>query len=1150
MQTDDRCHAVLSFPKLCCFLLAAFFLQASSLHAQTITVKAKDWPLEKVFATVKAQTGYVFLYTDKLLENARPVTVAVTKLPLTEFLDLIFSTQPFKYSIENKTIIVSPKPATVKPSGTQPVNAEQLPVSGVVRGPDGQPLADISVMIKGTSRGTTTKADGSFTLLASKNEMLMISGVEYETIELKIGDKTTFNITLKNKPTNLDDVIIIGYGTTKKGDVTGSVSKAPIENMQKAPVRSFDEALAGRVAGVNVSSVDGQPGSAINITIRGANSITQDNSPLYVIDGFPIESPDNNFLNPADIESLEVLKDASATAIYGSRAANGVIIITTKKGKAGPPVVTFRTSYGIQKDVNRMKLMSPYEFVKYQLEKNPADATNIYLSEGRTLDYYKTVPEIDWQDELFRTAPISNHSLSVSGGNNTTRYYVSGNSFDQDGVIINSAYKRYQGSMSLDQTFNTKLKGGVYINYAYNKQSGISPSTPESNSSTAATLFSVYGYRNFSLGGTNDLSDQLFDQFIDPTIDMRINPVLNQQHLLRENLRKNTIINAYLDYAILPQLKLKITAGINTSTIQNNQFNDTFTVYGNPRTLQGSVNGINGSVIFNESTTWINENTLTYNLKIKKDHQFTLLGGFTQSENKSSRHGSAATNLPNSDHGISGLDQGTPQTVQAYSSSWGLVSFLGRADYKFRNKYLVTLSWRADGSSKFAPDNRWGYFPSGAIAWNFSREKFSKNWRFLSDGKLRASYGLTGNNRVGDFSYLPAMNTAYNPQGYTFGNNTSLGTIPSNIGNASLKWETTEQYNIGTDLSFLNNRLSFTADVYRKTTRDLLLYANIPLSLGYANALRNIGSVRNQGLELSISSVNINTRDFTWKTSFNISFNKSKILKLTENQESMTSAAPFDNYFKTIPAFISEAGNQLGMMYGYIWEGVYQYSDFDVSTTGNYVLKDNVATNGNTRSAIQPGDIKFRDINGDLTVDSKDYAIIGRGLPVHTGGFTNDLTYKNFDLNLFFQWSYGNDIINANRYIFEGNILGRSNLNQFAGYENRWTPENSHSNMPRAGFGGSGPSTPTGTNSRVIEDGSYLRLKTVQLGYNFSPKLLSSIKIKSCRIYVAGQNLVTWTNYSGVDPEVSIFNSVLTPGVDYSAYPRPRTMTIGANITF
>ncbi|WP_345953991.1 TonB-dependent receptor [Mucilaginibacter sp. PAMB04168] len=1032
---------------------------------------------------------------------------------------------------------------------TLPVFAQQQ-ITGEVKDETGTAIPAITIRIKGKSGGTQTALNGQFSIKASPKDTLLFSGIGYANNQVAVDARTRYTIVMRTQVNSLTETVVIGYAQVKRADVTGSVVKAPIEDMQKAPVRSIDEALGGRVAGVVVSSVDGQPGSANNIVIRGANSVTQDNSPLYVIDGFPIENPDNNFIQPQDVESIDVLKDASATAIYGSRGANGVIMITTKRGKSGAPAITLSAYYGLQKDRNRMKLMNPYEFVQYQVEKSPADAANIYLRDGRTLNFYRNIPEIDWQDQFLHVAPMFNTSLSVRGGNDKTKYYVSGNVFGQNGVIINSDYRRYQGSVSLDQTFNNKVKAGIYLNIAHNKRSGISPSNPSSTSSTAASLYSVYGYRNFSLSGANDVSDDLFDPFIDPSLDLRINPILNQRHLVRDVIGRNTILNGYVDYAVTSKLKLRITGGLNETFTQNNTFNDTLTVYGNRRTLIGSTNGVNGSVIFNKNTTWINENTLTYNETFNKSHNLTLLAGITESGNRTSGYGSSATNLPRAQLGISGLNEGTPQTVTAVSSLWGLMSYLGRVDYKYKSRYLLTASYRADGSSKFAPGNKWGYFPSGALAWRFSQENFLKNNRVISDGKLRVSYGLTGNNRVTDFPYQTQMIISYNPYAYTFGNGIISGAVPGSPSNEDLKWETTEQTDVGLDLSFFKNRINITADIYRKVTRDLLLNANIPLSLGYNQALRNIGRVRNQGLELTISTDNINKRDFGWKSSFNISFNQSKILQLSEKQEAILAYAPFDATFRTIPSFITKVGNQLGMMYGYVWDGVYQYSDFNVTTTGNYILKDNIPTNGNTRSAIQPGDIKFKDLNGDLAINASDYAIIGRGLPIHTGGFNNDFRYRNFDLNLFFQWSYGNDIINANRYIFEGNILNRANLNQFASYLDRWSPTNQSSTLFRAGFGGAGPSTPTGANSRVIEDGSYLRLKTVQLGYNLPAKSAKRMGLKSLRMYCAAQNLITWTKYSGVDPEVSIYNSVLTPGVDYSAYPRPFTITLGANASF
>ncbi|MCU0395706.1 MAG: SusC/RagA family TonB-linked outer membrane protein, partial [Chitinophagaceae bacterium] len=435
------------------------------------------------------------------------------------------------------------------------------------------------------------------------------------------------------------------------------------------------------------------------------------------------------------------------------------------------------------------------------------------------------------------------------------------------------------------------------------------------------------------------------------------------------------------------------------------------------------------------------------------------------------------------------------------------------------------------------------YFPSAALSWRFSEENWFRNSTVLSDGKLRVSYGTTGNNRVADFGYLTAFGLP-NDNSYVFNNSYMAGIVPTTLGNTDLRWETTKQTNIGVDLGFFDDRIQLTVDAYRKTTSDLLLNAELPGSSGFRNAFKNIGSVENSGLEFSLNTINIKKRNFSWSSSFNISFNESKVVGLAENQESLTSAIRWDQSFQNIPAYIAKLGMPMGQMYGYIWDGVYTYDDFNRTISGGYILKDNVPTNGNTRDKIQPGDIKYRDINGDLVVDSRDYTVIGRGLPIHFGGFNNNFTYKNFDLNIFFQWSYGNDILNANSLWFQG---GRANstMNQYASYIDRWSPENTNTNIYRTkGYFGGGYST------MVVEDGSYLRLKTVSLGYNFDPKWLRKMKIRSLRAYVSGQNLLTWTNYSGLDPEVSAYNSALTPGFDFSTYPRARTITGGVKISF
>ena len=1026
------------------------------------------------------------------------------------------------------------------------INAQNISISGKVTDENNESLPGVTVTINGTQNGTLTDGDGKYSIKVKTTDKLVYSFMGYESSTLTVGNKSVINVSLKSSTTGLDEVVVVGYGTVIKKDLTGAVSKVAVSELQMAPVRSFGEALAGRVAGVQVTSSDGQPGSGINIVIRGNNSVTQANSPLYVIDGFLIENYDSNLINQQDIESFQVLKDASATAIYGARGANGVILITTKKGKKGAPVFNLDTSYGFQDIIKTMDLMSPYEFVKYQIELDPTPVsgnayktpTEVYLSDGKTLDYYKTVEGIDWQDKITQTAPIKNYNLSIRGGNENTKYAFSGSINDQDGIIINSNYKRYQGRLVLDQNLSKKIKIGINTNYSHLEQSGASPSQ-STNSATTNIMVSVWGSRPVYNGEVSD--DQLQDPDVNPANDYRVNPYLNLQNLYRLRTTKNLNSNAYLEYLIIPELKLRISSGIIENRVESDVFNNSYTQYGYP----GSINGINGSISYSQSSNWLNENTLTWNKKFNKKHTINAVGGFTVQEQKSKTYGTSANLIPadKEDLGLDGLQYGTQLRVDTFESLWTMVSFLARVNYNYASKYYFTASMRADGSSKFPTENHWGYFPSAALSWTFKNEKFLKNNKFLSDGKLRTSYGKTGNNRVGDFDYLTNY---YNPIGnsYAFNNQYVSGTVPTNLGNSKLKWETTEQTDIGLDLGFFKQRITASIDAYRKKTSDLLLSADLPFSSGFSSALKNVGQVQNQGLEFTIDTKNIETKNFSWSSSFNISFNESKVLSLNDNQENLQSNIPWDNQWQNVPAYIAKVGSPLGEMYGYISDGTYKYDDFN-NNNGIYTLKPEITTNGNTRANIQPGDIKYKDLNNDGVVNSSDYTVIGQGLPINTGGFSNNFRYKDFDLNVFFQWSYGNDILNADRILFDGNTKTLSYFNQFASYENRWTPENPNSDIFRTkGFYGGGYS------SQFVEDGSYLRLKTVSFGYNLDSNFLRKFHVKSMRLYCSGQNLATWTKYSGGDPEVNTYSSALTSGFDFSAYPRARIISFGTNITF
>ena len=1036
-------------------------------------------------------------------------------------------------------------------------------VRGKVLDDTGLEVIGASILVKGTTQGTITDMDGMFSLsVPDKNAILQVSYIGYQTLEVKVDLTKPMSIILKEDSEMLEEVVVVGYQEVKKKDLTGSVAKANMDDLLNTPVGSFDQTLGGRVAGVNVTSSEGTPGGTMNIVIRGNNSLTQDNSPLYVIDGFPVEDAAlASTINPADIESLDILKDASATAIYGARGANGVVIITTKKGSIGKPQITYDGSVTMHNVTRKIPMMNAYDFVKLQAEMYPQAVykdTGGYLmnynDEQWTLDHYKDIFQYDWQDEIFRTAFQHNHSLRLTGGTEGIRYNASASYYDQQGVLLNTGYERFQ------MRANTVVKRGkldisLTTNYSRSIQTG---STPSENSYSGMNnlFYSVWGYRPITYPNKSmeSLLNDVMDDAVDSSNDYRFNPIRSLKEEYRKYYINNLQMNGYVAYEFIKGLKLKISGGYTYDARKQDQFNNSNTRYGGPT----STDKVNAQIIRNERLTWLNENTLTYQTNIKKRHFFNALAGITFQNSDYEYYSLKATRLPNESLGMAGLSQGTLSSSSSLKSSWSMMSYLARLNYNYKSKYYATASFRADGSSKFSKKNRYGYFPSGSVAWNFMEEEFMKPLaKVLDSGKLRVSWGLTGNNRIGEYDYFALLELLKDRRGdfisngsvpsgaYPFNNDiTSVGMVPTSLPNEDLKWETTEQWNIGIDLSFFRERINFTADIYRKTTRDLLLEASLPLNSGYYSATKNIGKVRNDGLELSLSTQNIKTKNFTWTTDFNIAFNKNKIIELAENQLALTTAASFDQNYNSQPSYIAKVGLPMGMMYGYLYEGTYKYDDF-IQSGNSYTLKADVP-HFTTESNTQPGMPKYKDVNGDGIIDSNDRTVIGRGLPIHTGGFTNNFTYRGFDLSIFFQWSYGNDILNANRLFFESANNKTRELNQFATYADRWTPDNPDSDIPAA----TNSSSNRVISSRVVEDGSFLRLKTLTLGYTFPKPMISRAGLSNLRLYLAAQNLWTWTSYSGYDPEVSVRNSALTPGLDFSSYPRSFTLSFGVNVGF
>lgn len=1036
----------------------------------------------------------------------------------------------------------------------------QVLVKGTVKDNLGEGVPGASVQVKGTSQGTITDLDGKFAFsVPNKNAIIVISFIGYVTVEQKVDTQKPMVITLREDTKTLDEVVVVGYQEVRKRDLTGSVAKANMNDVLTAPVASFDQALGGRVAGVNVTSGEGMPGGTMNIVIRGNNSLTQENSPLFVIDGFPVEDTSaSSTLNPSDIESIDFLKDASATAIYGARGANGVVIVTTKKGKVGRAQLTYDGSFGVQHITRTIPMMNAYEFVKLQNEMYPTVVAGSYLMnyEGKqwTLEDYRNIDQYNWQDEIFQTAWQQSHTLRLTGGTEGVRYNASLSYYDQDGTLLETGYKRMQGRMNT-VVRRGKLNMSLTTNYSRSIQTGSTPSAT-SYSGMNNLFYSVWGYRPVTSPDTplSFLMDSATDNAVDSSNDYRFNPILSLKNEYRKNYINNLQMNGFAEYEVINGLKVKVSAGYTYDARKNDQFNNSKTRYGGPT----STDKVNAQVTRSERLTWLNENTVTYQTNIKKKHFINALAGITFQNSDYEAYAFRTTHIPNESLGMAGMSEGQASTSSSAKSSWSMLSYLGRINYNYKSKYYATASFRVDGSSKFNKNNRFGYFPSASLAWTFTEEEFMKPIKsILSNGKLRFSWGLTGNNRIGEYDYYQLLSvlksrigsyTATNsiPSGvYPFENDaTNAGTVPISLQNKNLKWETTEQWNLGVDLSFFDERIGLTMDIYRKNTRDLLLAAQLPYSSGFYNATKNIGKVRNDGLEISLNTLNIKTRDFQWSSNFNISFNKNKVLALSENQTALMTAVQFDQNYNGQSSYIAKIGLPMGLMYGYVYEGTYKYDDFNKS--GNsYSLKSSVP-HFSTENNTQPGMPKYADLNGDGVVDSNDRTIIGRGLPVHTGGLTNDFTYKGIDLSIFFQWSYGNDIMNANRLFFESSNNRSRELNQYASYTNRWTADNPTSDIPAA----TNSSSNRVISSRIIEDGSFLRLKNVTIGYTFPSQMTKKWKIDKARIYVAAQNLWTWTGYSGYDPEVSVRNSALTPGLDYSSYPRAYSVSFGVSLGF
>ncbi len=1058
----------------------------------------------------------------------------------------------------------------------------QSQISGKVVDSTGEPIIGATVAYDKGTKGVATGLDGTFRIDAGAGTEVVISYIGYQSVYAKTSPDLV--VTMKQDDTTMDEVIVVGYGSIKSRELAGSVGVVNMDDLQDVAMTSIDQALEGRVTGLAVVSSDGQPGSEASIVIRGVGSM-DDASPLFVIDGFPQEESDFTTLNPNDIESMTVLKDAASTAIYGSRGANGVIIVTTKRGQEGTPTIAYNGNISLIRATKTMEVMDPQTFVKMQADivdqyyvkqlvgaggarYNSWIQDETYYTGGKTYEDYADAPFIDWVDMMSNDNPIQqNHTISISGRKNNSGYYISLNYADQEGLLVNSGFTRYQGRLSVDQFVTDNIKVGLNANFASTNTFG---DTATSGSSAGNALMNrVYQSRptswdensfndllyDFVDNGSEDIYGNSHEPWAGGSTQFRYHAITNSMNTDNRKRLDALTANAYLEFTFLKKaLKLRVSGGYTNKRTTNYTFYLEETSSGHS---EGSDKGANGSFSEYMNFSLLNENTLTYTKVFKAKHSLNAILGFSAQENKTENYNYTAEEVPDEQLGVSSLKNGVITSTDSGRSVNALLSVFGRVNYSYKSKYIANFTMRRDGSSKFAEGNKWGTFPSGAFAWRLSEEKFmSSIKKTMNDARIRVSYGISGNNRVNDFQSQATITTSTNER-YAFGNTLyTYGSYPSQLANDELTWETTRTLNVGTDLAFFKNRVKVEFDFYTKNTHDLLLNASLPTNSGFSSVRRNIGQINNTGYEISLNTTNINKKGFRWTTTINFSFNKNELVSLSSGEEAITTSVSYIDD----AAYIARVGEPVAQFYGYINEGMYQYSDFKIIESLNtyakadrtyapyqyYLLKDNVPY-ATSKITTLPGFLKHKDLNNDGSIDDDDYTVIGSPYPKHVGSISNRFSYKGFDLNVYFTWSYGSEILNGTRLqmynVGDGRACG---LNRYAYLADYWSDDNPNAKYPSIVT----TSTLLRSNStNYLEDGSYLRLKTVTLSYTIPKKFVTKLGLKNVRISYTGNNLWTLTNYSGQDPEVNVNYTALTPSYDNASYPRTSTNSLGLSIT-
>lgn len=1098
-------------------LILLILLISPSLLAQ-VTITVKNQSVRQALKEIERLSNYKFFYNNDLSSLDKKVSITAKDESIESVMNKLLADTDISYKQDNNNLIVLTLKAT-SPKQT----SNDLRIKGTVVDETGQPVIGANIVVEGTTNGTISDLDGNFMLQVPEKADLRVSYIGYLDQKVKVGTNTTLRIVLKEDTQTLDEVIVVGYGTMKKSDITGSVASVRLDDLKEGASTSVDQMLLGKSAGVNVVQSSGEPGGGFSVNIRGASSINGGVSPLYVIDGVPIDnsrpvsqgsivgfsdnrSPRNpmSSINPADIESLEILKDASATAIYGSRGANGVILITTKSGKAEKMKVSYSGSVGIQSPSNKLDLLSATDYKRVLNDIIDAGGDS---EANRVGDIANGGIGTDWQDEVTRQNAITHeHQLSFSGGNSKTFYYTSFNYVNQEGIVKNTSFERLGARLNLKSDINEHLKIGMNVTGSYMKDHFVANGFGVNEN--AGVMYVAYNY-----DPTIPVKDEEGNYALSPILTLD-NPVALQEGMTSYSDTYRFLASAFAEYYITKDLFLRLNLGTDFMNESRKNFVSSLT-------KQGKFNGGIGSNQNSEKSNYIVEGTANYSKTIQK-HSFGALAGISYQRYVTSYLNNRAADFPNESLGAENLNLGSQETFRMQNSVTGnrLASYIGRVNYSFDDRYLATVTFRADGSSRFGKNNKFGYFPSAALAWRLSNESFLKEIDQITSLKLRLGWGRTGNQEIGDY---PAISTYQSAGIAIWDGKQVVGTGPAKIPNPDLKWETTDQINLGLDFGVFNNRINGGVDYFWKKTTDMLLQLPVPQSTGYNSILSNVGRIDNKGLEIFLNTVNIDTKDFKWESNITFTSMRNKVKDLGGIDEILVGAG----YTHVEQVAIRKPGLPLNSYYGWEVAGVWQENDDFSKMKEDY----------------KPGDLKYVDQNKDGVINDADRVVLGNSFPDFQWSFGNTFTYKNFDLYVFFEGVQGVDMLNGN--LIDSYFPINFRRNKFAEpYLNRWTPENPTNEYPS--FVDPLKQGRKVVNSRTLSDASYVKLRTIRLSYRV-PKFSSLIQ--SLQLYVTADNLFTITDYVGLDPAVNP-NSNSNFRMDFNAYPSARAFIFGAKIDF